>query len=143
MLSKNMKNHYRTVMVLLCLVFTVIACIPQPSGPTEEEYQGTIDFSKYEESYDELPGTWDWIRTTRFETIDGIPATETPSSSGIRKILLITEDQQIEIIQDDTLSTTEPLESFLQGNNWGIRGDTLATKSTAYNGPESVYLRIE
>lgn len=137
------KNYSRALLLLLCLFFAAIACIPQPGDPIEEEYLGTIDFSKYEQIYDELPGRWSWIRTTIFDTIDGIPETETPLNTGIRKVLEISEDHQIEFVQDDTISVTEPLESFLQNNDWGIRGDTLATKSKAYAGPETVYIRIE
>lgn len=140
-MNKN-KNVPRAVTLLLCLSFVAIGCIPQNSGTTDEPYRGTIDFTKYEEVFDELPGTWDWLRTTHFDTIDGIPSTETPASSGIRKVLLITGDQQIEIVQDDTLSNKEPLDSFLQNTVWGIRGDTLATKA-ANEGPETVYIRAE
>lgn len=136
------KKFRKCGLVSAGLIVFSAGCIPEPSGPTEEEYRGTIDFSHYEQAYDELPGSWDWIRTMHFDTIDGIPAIETPASLGIRKVLLITADQQIEIVQDDTISTTEPLESFLQNVEWGIRGDTLATKADN-EGPETVYLRSE
>lgn len=138
----SLKLPYRTGVLFACLSLTFASCIPEPSGTTGPEFRGTIDFSKYEQEMDELPGTWDWIRTTRFETIDGIPETDTPISTGIRKILLITENQEIEIVQDDTIRTTEPLESFLHNVEWGIRGDTLATRSNSNDRPENVYLRL-
>src|SRR5690625_2337081 len=115
----SLRFPFRAAVLLACLSLTTVSCIPEPSGTTDPEFRGTIDFSKYEQELNELPGAWDWVRTTRFETIDGIPETDTPASTGIRKVLFISENQEIEIVQNDNIRTTERVEGCLHTGQRG------------------------
>jgi hypothetical protein len=99
-----------------------------------------IDFSKFEPDTTALAGEWTWIRT---RCCYGNLDVTTPHSTGETRALVFTEDDTVEVYQNEELQQHTTYAAYLDRAQWGVRTDTLAINWAYIDGPESVYVRAE
>jgi hypothetical protein len=131
----------RFLIAALALALALPAC--SLSGSDASPTITPIDFSRYTQDPDQLVGTWQWERSTTYFTSSGRPDVRTPASTGETRRLVFTADDSVRVYRSDTLVERTTRQHYLEGTQWGTRGDTLAISTAFRDGPERVYQRSE
>ena len=128
---------------LLLLLVQLSSCSLIGNDETTHVHQEPIDFSMFEQDTTGLVGSWKWIRTTYYYNSSGQPVIQTPATTDSTQTVIIQEEGTIKFYLNDELKDTEPVDTYLDPKQWGIRSDTLAISSAHVDGPESVFIRID
>jgi hypothetical protein len=137
--------HTLTSIPLLLLI-TGCALIEQegsfkPPNSECDNQPPRINWERFSQNPSLLWGSWSWMKTTYYFTVEGKPLVVTPCSAGYTETLVFQKKGYVEVYRSDTLVYRQPLQELLSGTVWGVNRDSLIISTALRDGPESMYVR--
>lgn len=102
----------------------------------------SIDFARFSQAPPLVVGRWQWKKSVYPQFGDG-PAVRTPSNTDRTETLVFSSPDTVHVYRSDTLDQRTSREAVLDGTNWGVHEDTLATSTVFRDGPLKIYERVE
>jgi hypothetical protein len=68
---------------------------------------------------------------------------ETPESSGTSEMLVVTEEDTVRVVRNDSLVEETTVDDYLNRAQWGVTEDSLVVSWAYRDGPQRVYVRGE
>jgi hypothetical protein len=98
------------------------------------------DFSRFSQDSTQLVGDWQWRQTV---CCFGNLGVETPESSGMSEMLVVTEEDTVRVVRNESLVEETTVDDYLNRAQWGVTEDSLVVSWAYRDGPQRVYVRGE
>jgi hypothetical protein len=134
-----MRDFRSPFLTLIAALVLVGGCSSMGSDRSASDELIT-DFSRFSQDSTQLVGDWQWRQTV---CCFGNLGVETPESSGTSEMLVVTEEDTVRVVRNDSLVEETTVDDYLNRAQWGVTEDSLVVSWGYRDGPQRVYVRGE
>jgi hypothetical protein len=134
-----MRDFRSPFLTLIAALVLVGGCSSMGSDRSASDELIT-DFSRFSQDSTQLVGDWQWMQTV---CCFGNLGVETPESSGTSEMLVVTEEDTVRVVRNESLVEETTIDDYLNRAQWGVTEDSLVVSWAYRDGPQRVYVRGE